>query len=189
MPALGYSDIVENMLDHPKIKLRLCTDFAPYETADWYHVFWTGRLDGFFDFAYGQLGYRTTDFVADRRTGDFQGCAVMNHPDEDVDFVRSTEFKYLTPWETHTDTIIYREYPRECGAFDEPMYPIRAPNDMRRFAAYSAEAQTRQDVTFVGRLGTYRYLDMDDTIREALDLSSNILSGQPTPTFSVPMLQ
>ena len=184
MPRDGYTSIVSALLDHPNITLRLSATFDASETNDWKHVFWTGRIDEYFAYSHGPLGYRTTDFVKTREKGDFQGCAVMNHPDKDVPHVRSTEFKHFTPWETHTDTIVYHEYPRECGATDEPMYPIRTTRDKERLAKYIQQAQSADNVTFAGRLGTYRYLDMDDAIREAMDLAQHVTTHAIAPRFS-----
>lgn len=184
IPELGYTALVAAILDHPQITVHLGTPFSAKDIDHWRHVFWTGRIDGFFDYCDGELSYRTTDFAADRAKGDIQGCAVMNHPDPATAHVRSTEFKHLTPWETHDQSIVFREYPRDCGPNDEPMYPIRSPQDKATLARYIDRAHVTPKVTFAGRLGTYRYLDMDDTIRESLDLSAAILSGAPAPCFS-----
>ena len=188
MPEGGYTALVENILDHPGISVVLETVFDPDQAGDWDHVFWSGPLDGFFSYRLGRLGYRTLDFETFRAEGDWQGCAVMNHPDPDVPFTRITEHKYFSPWESHAASVLYRETPRACGPDDIPYYPIRLAEEKALLADYVALADTALNVTFVGRLGTYRYLDMDVTIREALDLSEAYLAarrtGAPAPRFS-----
>ncbi|MFZ3581911.1 UDP-galactopyranose mutase [Loktanella sp. DJP18] len=184
MPENGYTALIDNILDHPGISLRLETFFHPAEAADWDHVFWSGPLDGFFGYRLGRLGYRTLVFETFRYDGDWQGCAVMNHPDLDVPFTRTTEHKYFSPWETHEKSVVYRETPRACEPNDIPYYPIRLVEEKSLLADYVALAETASNVTFVGRLGTYRYLDMDVTIREALDLAVAFLAAQATGTLA-----
>ncbi len=188
MPRDGYTALVDNILDHPGITVMLKTVFDPAEAADWDHVFWSGPLDGFFGHSLGRLGYRTLDFEVFRADGDWQGCAVMNHPDADVPHTRISEHKHFAPWENHAGTVLYRELPRACGPDDIPYYPIRLAQEKSLLADYVALANTVDNVTFVGRLGTYRYLDMDVTIREALDVSAAFLTargtGTPAPRFS-----
>ncbi|MBS1301752.1 UDP-galactopyranose mutase [Loktanella sp. SALINAS62] len=188
MPVDGYTALVENILDHPLITVQLETVFDPETAGDWDHVFWSGPLDGFFGYDQGRLGYRTLDFEAFRAEGDWQGCAVMNHPDPDVPFTRITEHKHFSPWENHDKTVLYREYARPCGPDDTPYYPIRLVEEKALLTDYVERAKTVSNVTFMGRLGTYRYLDMDVTIREALDTADAFLAahaaGAPAPLFS-----
>ncbi|WP_394155591.1 UDP-galactopyranose mutase [Loktanella salsilacus] len=188
MPEDGYTAMVAAILDHPGITVELETIFDPSEADQWDHVFWSGPLDGFFDYRLGRLGYRTLDFETFRHHSDWQGCAVMNHPDADVPFTRITEHKYFSPWENHDKSVLYRETPRACGPNDIPYYPIRLTQETALLADYVALAETASNVTFVGRLGTYRYLDMDITIREALDLADTFLAARanrtPAPRFS-----
>jgi UDP-galactopyranose mutase len=182
MPEDGFTAMVAAILDHPGITLKLETVFDPSCADQWDHVFWSGPLDGFFDYRLGRLGYRTLDFETFRHDGDWQGCAVMNHPDADVPFTRITEHKYFSPWENHDKSVLYRETPRACGPDDIPYYPIRLTQETALLADYVALAETASNVTFVGRLGTYRYLDMDITIREALDLSDTFLAARAGST-------
>ena len=188
MPRDGYTALVAQILDHPGITVKLETVFDPAEADQWDHVFWSGPLDGFFDYKLGRLGYRTLDFELFRANGDWQGCAVMNHPDADVAHTRTSEHKHFSPWENHEKSVLYREFPRACGPDDIPYYPIRLAEEKSLLADYVALAETASNVTFVGRLGTYRYLDMDVTIREALDLAETFLAartaGTPAPRFS-----
>lgn len=192
MPRDGYTPMIAAILDHPNITVQLKTTFDPADAGDWDHVFWSGPLDGFFGYDLGRLGYRTLDFEAFRHDGDYQGCAVMNYGDADVPFTRITEHKHFAPWEDHAGSVLYRESARACEPDDIPYYPIRLIAEKAMLADYVKAADAVSDVTFVGRLGTYRYLDMDVTIREALDTASSFLSardaGTPAPVFSKPPL-
>ncbi len=188
MPEEGYTVMIERILDHANITVELNRAFDPAEAGDWDHVFWSGPLDGFFGYNLGRLGYRTLDFETFRAEGDYQGCAVMNYGDVDVPYTRITEHKHFSPWESHENSILYKESARECGPDDIPYYPIRLVDEKAMLADYVAAAEAVGNVTFVGRLGTYRYLDMDVTIRESLDCAADWLKAQadgtPAPTFS-----
>lgn len=188
MPEDGYTPMVEAILDHPGIDVHLETPFTP-DMADRYdHIFWSGPLDGYFDHKLGHLGYRTLDFERFTATGDFQGCAVMNYGDRDVEWTRITEHKHFSPWERHDGSVLYRERSRSCGAEDIPYYPIRLVAEKAMLGDYVALAEATSGVTFVGRLGTYRYLDMDVTIREAMNTASGFLealkAGQSPAAFA-----
>ena len=171
MPAQGYTAMVEAILDHPSIDVHLDTEFTPEHRDRADHMFWSGALDGYFGAHLGHLGYRTLDFERFTATGDWQGCAVMNYGDSTVPWTRITEHKHFAPWETHDTTVCYREYSRACGVDDIPYYPIRMVEEKALLAQYQTLATAERGVTFLGRLGTYRYLDMDVTIREALDIA------------------
>ena len=187
MPQDGYTAMVQAILDHPRITVELGTPYTPDmgEKAD--HVFWSGSLDGYFDYRLGRLGYRTLDFERFDYHGDYQGCAVMNYGDPEVPYTRITEHKHFSPWETHDGSVCYREFSRLAEPGDTPYYPIRLVEEKALLADYVQMARDTRGVTFVGRLGTYRYLDMDVTIREALDTARTFLAqsaeGQPMPAF------
>ncbi|WP_323011157.1 UDP-galactopyranose mutase [Paracoccus sp. (in: a-proteobacteria)] len=183
MPENGYTPMVAAILDHAGIEVALNTEYAPEMAEGAAHVFWSGALDGYFDFQLGRLGYRTLDFEKFSDVGDYQGCAVMNYGDRDVPFTRITEHKHFSPWETHERTVCYREFSRAAEPGDVPYYPIRMVKERALLADYVALAQACEGVTFIGRLGTYRYLDMDVTIREALDSAAAFLarSGKLPP--------
>ncbi|WP_237151746.1 UDP-galactopyranose mutase [Oryzibacter oryziterrae] len=191
MPENGYTAMIGAILDHRCISVRLGTRFTPAEASAWDHVFWSGPLDAWFGFDLGRLGYRTLDFEMFRHNGDWQGCAVMNYGDADVPWTRITEHKHFSPWEHHDGSILYKEYSRACEPSDIPYYPIRQINEKALLAKYVARAKNLAGVTFVGRLATYRYLDMDVTIREALDVARATLSAiavdQRPPPFHVQM--
>ena len=187
MPKDGYTAMVQAILDHPRITVELNTPYTPEMAEDADHVFWSGSLDGYFDYRLGRLGYRTLDFERFDYQGDYQGCAVMNYGDPEVPYTRITEHKHFSPWETHEGSVCYREFSRLAEPGDTPYYPIRLVQEKALLADYVQMARDTAGVTFVGRLGTYRYLDMDVTIREALDTARSFLTrtadGQPMPAF------
>ena len=177
MPRDGYTAMIAAILDHPGITTTLNTPYDPAMADGCDHVFWSGPLDGFFGYSLGRLGYRTLDFERFDHDGDYQGCAVMNYGDREVPYTRITEHKHFSPWETHDKSVCYREYSRAAGPDDIPYYPIRLVREKALLEDYVRLAQDTPGVTFVGRLGTYRYLDMDVTIREALDTAAAFLDG------------
>lgn len=189
MPKHGYTAIIEGILNHENIKVHLNYNFKKDQVPHYNHVFFSGSIDGFFDFQLGQLGYRTLDFKEIRSKGDFQGCAVMNYGDESVPYTRISEHKYFAPWEDHTESICFAEYSRECERDDIPYYPIRLMAEQELLGLYVKMAKQQSNISFVGRLGTYRYLDMDATIAEALDAASIFLSlesrNQAIPAFFI----
>lgn len=193
MPQHGYTDMVSRILDHANITIHLETRFRRGQQTDFDHVFYSGPLDGYFDYECGRLGYRTLDFERFTYEGDYQGCAVMNYADASVPYTRVTEHKHFSPWEDRTGSVCYREFSRACGADDIPYYPIRLVDDAEQLAHYAARAVEEPCVTFVGRLGTYRYLDMDVTVREALDTARRYLSaragGDRMPAFLHPPIE
>ncbi|WP_170468384.1 UDP-galactopyranose mutase [Ruegeria arenilitoris] len=175
MPENGYTDMIAGILDHSGITVKLNTTFDRSMGDVFDHVFYSGPLDGYFDYELGRLGYRTLDFERFTYDGDYQGCAVMNYGEEEVPYTRITEHKHFAPWETHEGSVCYREFSRAAGPDDIPYYPIRQVKEKALLGEYVALAEKTQNVTFVGRLGTYRYLDMDVTIREALDTARTFL--------------
>ena len=189
IPRHGYTPIVEAILDHPSIEVRLASKFDRTMAPEFDHVVWTGPIDAWFGHQYGRLGYRTLDFVEEQHEGDFQGCPVMNYCDEEVPYTRITEHKHFAPWEEHARTVTYREYSRLAEEGDVPYYPIRMVQEKEQLLQYVQAAESERGVTFMGRLGTYRYLDMDVTIHEALDAADRMVAalneGGEMPTFSV----
>jgi UDP-galactopyranose mutase len=138
-------------------------------------VFYSGALDGYFNYKLGRLGYRTLDFEKFSADGDFQGCAVMNYCEQTVPYTRITEHKYFSPWESHIGSVCYKEFSRACTENDTPYYPIRQVGEMDLLQNYIDMAEKEVNITFIGRLGTYRYLDMDVTIAEALHTARTYL--------------
>jgi UDP-galactopyranose mutase len=158
-------------LDHPSITVQLGTTFTPEMAGDFRRVFYAGPIDAFYGYQHGRLGYRTVEFEPFRETGDILGNAVINHGEPDVPYTRVHEHKHFAPWESHEKSIAFREFSKETGAEDVPFYPKRLAADLTCLAQYAELAKRESKVTFIGRLGTYRYLDMDQIIGESLDLS------------------
>ena len=181
LPADGYTAWLERMADHPKIEVRLGTDFSALraDAAGNVPVVYTGALDAYFGYAAGDLGWRTLDFELEvLATGDFQGTPVMNYADADVPFTRIHEFRHFHPerdWYPKDKTVIMREFSRFAGRGDEPYYPINTAADRERLLAYREMAAREPGVLFGGRLGTYKYLDMHMAIGSALTMFDNRL--------------
>ncbi|HET7245832.1 MAG TPA: UDP-galactopyranose mutase [Streptosporangiaceae bacterium] len=194
LPVDGYTAWLERMLDHPRIEVRLDTEFASLrgDLLGNVPIVYTGPLDEYFGYAAGDLGWRTLDFDLEvLPTGDFQGTPVMNYADSDIPFTRIHEFRHFHPerdWYPKDKTVIMREFSRFADHGDEPYYPINTPQDRERLLAYREMAAREPGVIFGGRLGTYKYLDMHMAIGSALSVYDNrvrpFFSGhQPLSSF------
>jgi UDP-galactopyranose mutase len=168
MPRDGYTRMFQNMLDHPRIHVMLNTDFADVRHEVRYReLIYSGPIDEYFDHCYGALPYRSLRF--EHRTlaqSQFQAVATVNYPAEDVAYTRCTEFKHLTG-QQHPHTSITYEYPSATG---DPYYPIPRPENAELFRRYQALATATPKVHFIGRLGSYRYYNMDQVVGQALAL-------------------
>jgi UDP-galactopyranose mutase len=166
MPLHGYTRMFERMLDHERIDLALGADYIDLDPNDLGPLtIYTGPIDEFFGHRFGKLPYRSLDFVHEtlpqRR---FQEVAVVNYPREDVPYTRITEYKHLTG-QVHPQTSICYEYSKDHG---DPYYPVPRAENQALYKQYEALANTRDDVVFVGRLGTYKYYNMDQVVGQAL---------------------
>ncbi|KIP51863.1 UDP-galactopyranose mutase [Leucobacter komagatae] len=187
LPVNGYTAWLEKMADHPNIEVRLNTDFFDESqplnkaaVAGKVPVVYTGPVDRYFDYAEGELGWRTLDFEQQvLPVGDFQGTSVMNYAGEDVPYTRIHEFRHFHPERDYpTDkTVIMHEYSRFAKREDEPYYPVNTPEDRERLLKYRALTEQESGVLFGGRLGTYQYLDMHMAIGSALSMWNNKLEG------------
>jgi len=175
MPVNGYTEIVEKLLNHPNITVKLNSKFTQEMSSQFDHCFFSGPLDSYFNYQLGRLGYRTLDFKKETHQGDYQGTAVMNYADEAVPYTRITEHKHFSPWEEHNDSVIYKEFSRLCEGGDIPYYPINLADEQALLNSYVALANNSINVSFIGRLGTYKYMDMDVTIRKALDAAQSAI--------------
>ncbi|MDR0534285.1 MAG: UDP-galactopyranose mutase [Verrucomicrobiales bacterium] len=180
IPVDGYSAIIEKILAHPKITVQLNTKFTHDMPANYDHVFYSGTIDGFFDYRLGRIGYRTVTFERIDTKGDFQGSAQINYTNLNVPFTRIHEHKHFTPWEAHEKTVAFREFSKETEPDDIPYYPKNLQVDQTLYQRYCELAKTQPKITFVGRLGTYRYLDMDTTIAEALTVADEFIQRHKT---------
>ncbi|WP_206476664.1 UDP-galactopyranose mutase [Microbacterium sp. KRD172] len=188
LPTDGYTAWLERMADHPNIEVKLDVDFfddsQPLNRkalVGQVPIVYTGPVDRYFDYAEGELSWRTLDFEREvLNIGDFQGTPVMNYPDMDVPFTRIHEFKHFHPErkDVYPDdkTVIMREFSRFAEKADEPYYPVNTPADREGLLAYRELQKGETDVHFGGRLGTYQYLDMHMAIGSALTMWNNTLA-------------
>ena len=166
MPDQGYSAMFARMLNHPQIDVITAQGYEDLpDTISWDHLVWTGPIDEYFHHRLGRLPYRSLRFEHETLAAEqAQPVATVNYPDHAVPYTRITEFKHLTGQQAEM-TSIMREYPADEG---DPYYPVpnAAAQDMYR--RYAALARDCPDVTFVGRLATYRYYNMDQIVGQAL---------------------
>jgi len=167
MPLHGYTRMFDQMLAHPNIRILLNTDYRDIvDEIKCREVIFTGPVDEYFDYCYGRLPYRSLHF--EHQTHDrslYQSAAVVNYPNEHA-YTRITEFKYLTG-QDHAKTSIVFEYPRSEG---DPYYPIPKTENAQLYQRYKELAETLDDVHFTGRLGTYKYYNMDQVVAQSLSL-------------------
>ncbi len=179
MPLHGYTRLFENMLAHPNIHILLNTAYQDIRDEVRYdHLIFCGPIDEYFDYRFGKLPYRSLKFVHETLDREWlQPVAVVNYPDEQVPYTRITEYKHLTG-QQHAKTSITYEYPSAEG---DPYYPIPRAENAELYKRYQALADATPGVTFLGRLGTYKYYNMDQVIGQALALYKRIEEATPTP--------
>ena len=175
MPLHGYNRMFERMLAHPNIKVMLNTDYREIaEFLPWRHMVYTGPIDAFFDHRHGKLPYRSLEFrhetLAQRQ---FQAVGTVNFPN-DFAYTRVSEFKHLTGQQHDLTSVVY-EYPRAEG---DPYYPVPRAENTAMYRLYEAEAETLQDVSFTGRLATYKYYNMDQVVAQSLTLFKKLAAAQ-----------
>ena len=187
MPVEGYTPLFQRLVKHKNIKILLSTTWTPELQAGFEHIVFTGPLDQYYGHRFGRLGYRTVFWENQTLPGDFQGTAVMNYPGMEKPFTRIIEHKHFTPWETHERTFVSTEFSKETEPVDVPFYPKRLATDKTILSIYVELAQQETKVSFLGRLGTYRYLDMHQVIAESLDFAPRLITalraGKPRPIF------
>ena len=184
IPTLGYTKMVEKMLDG--IEVRLCTDFLPRKeefSSIARKVVFTGQIDAYFDYCYGQLEYRSIRFETELlNISNYQGNAVVNYTDRGTPWTRIIEHKWFQfgkdaegkPIEGKT--VISREYSGEWSRNEEPYYPINNEKNISLYNKYKMLAEKEEKVIFGGRLGEYKYYDMDQVIQSALNSARKELS-------------
>jgi UDP-galactopyranose mutase len=169
LPKDGYTAMFERILgSSPRICLKLQTDYRellPHITFD--HLIYTGQIDAYYDFCYGPLPYRSLRFEPETLEQEtFQPAMQVNFPN-DYDYTRIVEIKHATGQKLPVTTIV-REYPADYLPGSEPYYPIPAPDARALYEKYRARAEAEKNVSFVGRLATYRYYNMDQVTGMAL---------------------
>ena len=172
MPKLGYTRMFERMLAHRNITLMLNADYREIRhEIEHDHLIYCGPIDEFFDYRFGPLPYRSLKFEHVSLDQEYyQSVGVVNYPDEAVPYTRISEYKHLTG-QSHPKTSITYEYPTDDG---DPYYPIPRPDNAERYKQYQHLADNTPGVTFLGRLGTYKYYNMDQVVGQALALYKRI---------------
>ena len=178
LPLDGYTAWLENMADHPNIEISLNQDFFDEKSklVGQVPIVYTGPIDRYFDYEFGELGWRTLDFDSEIvETGNYQNTSVVNYSDLDVPFTRIHEYRHLHPERSYQNetTFISREYSRFASRADEPYYPVNTDADREKLVKYRKLMDVEKDVWFGGRLGSYQYLDMHMAIASALTFFEN----------------
>ncbi len=185
IPLSGYNSLFDRLLDHPNVSVRCRTGFhfgtvaelgLPAATP----VFYSGPVDALFDYRFGALPWRSLRFETARvAVPDFQGTSVVNYTGAEVPYTRIHEFKHYHPEDRAVmeapSTIVCREYPKTWQPGDEPYYPIDTAASRELLARYRAEAAKTPNLIVGGRLGGYRYYDMDRSIGNALETAAAFL--------------
>lgn len=176
MPAHGYTSMFEKMLSHPNIKLMLNTDYQEIiETIPYKHMIYTGPIDAYFNYCYGKLPYRSLDFKFETIDAQqFQATGTVNYPNGHL-YTRITDFKYLTG-QIHQKTTIVYEYPKAEG---DPYYPVPRPENAELYKKYQLLTADVDNVSFVGRLATYKYYNMDQVVAQSLTLFKKLMQQHP----------
>lgn len=179
MPKNGFTRMFENMLDHRNITLELGVDYRDVmERVQYREVIYSGPVDEYFDYRFGELPYRSLRFQHETVAQEYvQPVAVVNYPN-DHDYTRVTEFKYLTG-QSHPQTSVVYEYPASEG---DPYYPVPTPENAALYRRYAELATATEGVHFVGRLATYRYYNMDQVVAQALTLCKQLAAA---PDFAL----
>jgi UDP-galactopyranose mutase len=175
IPLEGYTKVVEKMLDHKNIKLKLKTSYEDVKSNDFKRIFYTGSIDEFFDYKYGQLPYRSVRFKLETHNKEYyQSKACVNYPCN-YDFTRIHEYKYYLD-DKSKKTVIAKEYSEsfELGK-NERYYPIPHSENTELYERYKKDAENLDNVYFLGRLGDYRYYDMDKAILRAIELFEEVV--------------
>lgn len=184
IPLSGYNSLFERMLDHPNIMLQCGVDWVERqkEFTGNVPVFYSGPIDRLFNFKFGALPWRSLRFEREKLPiSDFQGTSVMNYTGAEVPFTRIHEYKHFHPENKkvmdYPETIICREYSQTWHEGDEPYYPVNTEQSRNLLGLYQREAAKIPGLIVGGRLGEYKYYDMDQAIGSALDTAKKFLEN------------
>lgn len=172
LPENGYTNFVKNILDHKNIKVELKTEYNDSFTG-YNKIFFTGKIDSYFQDKFGKLEYRSLDFSYETiKVKDYQPAAVVNYPSLDYPYTRVIDYKKFYPVSTDY-SIIAKEYSSNTG---EEYYPVPTPKNREIYALYQKEAQKLEDkgIFFVGRLAEYKYYNMDQAIASSIELFNKV---------------
>ncbi|MBY8275703.1 UDP-galactopyranose mutase [Vibrio fluvialis] len=183
IPKNGYTYFIQNMLDHPLIKVKTNTKVSIHDlrgklsSGEYVHIVFTGPVDELYDYECGELPYRTLKFETQYTEDDDLGCAVMAHPGKEYPFTRITEHKYFMPWRINETkgSIQYIEYSSSASKNDEKYYPVRLTDGNIIWGKYEKLIEKEKNILFVGRLAEFKYMDMDVCIESALNKSQELL--------------
>ena len=174
IPCDSYDAIIEKLLEGCDVRLN--TDYKKIEPEIAEKTVYTGMIDEFFGYCFGKLQYRSLRFESEiLDCENYQGNAVVNYTESEIPYTRIIEHKHFL-FGTQPKTVISREYPAEWQDGMEPYYPVNDEKNLKLYEKYRQLADNRPDVIFGGRLGSYRYYDMDKVIRAALDTAKTELS-------------
>lgn len=180
IPVGGYTKIIEKMLSHSNIKVKTNTNFFDKKDeylADFDKIIYTGMIDQYYNYKFGNLEYRSLEFQTQvLNMENFQGNAVVNYTDAIHQYTRIIEHKHFE-FGKQPQTVITKEYPKNWEIGDEPYYPVNDANNNLLFDKYLKVAEKEDKVIFGGRLGMYKYFDMDKTIEAALDLCKQMFNN------------
>ena len=171
IPIGGYTQIFEKLLDG--IDVKLDTDYFTDNLPEYSKLIYTGPIDKFFNYKYGELEYKTTVFkhkLID--TDNYQGIAMMNYTDIETPHTRVIEHKHFDPVKSESSWVSW-EYPEPYSREKEPFYPVNDLINQKKFVSYSKEASKVENVYFGGRLAEYKYYDMHQVIESALNFVKN----------------
>lgn len=175
IPKEGYTKMFERMLKHPLIELRLNTSYQSIKGKESYErLFYTGAIEEFFEYKHGKLGYRSLKIRFEKQEREkYQNAPVVNYP-ENYDFTRITEYKYFLK-EKSKQTVLSFEYPEDFEeGKNERIYPVLNEENQAKYKEYQEEGKKQAKVTFLGRLGAYRYYDMNRTVSGAFETFKGI---------------
>lgn len=168
-PEQGYTKFFEEILKD--IPVFLNTDFFSDKEQflkNYKKIVYTGRIDEFYNYKFGELEYRTLKFINETHEGDYQGCATINYTEESIPFTRIIEHKHFQPYKKFQKTVITKEYPDEWDNSKTPYYPVNSENNNLIYKKYKNLAENEKNIIFGGRLAEYRYYDMHQIIAAAL---------------------
>jgi len=174
IPIGGYTQIFEKLLEGIDVKLE--TDFFKDELPEYKKVIYTGPIDRYFDYKFGELEYKTTKFEHKKiDTDNYQGVVMMNYTDKDIPFTRTIEHKHFENIESDSTWVTW-EFPTEYKADEtEPYYPVNDKENTKIYKKYKKLSDKEKDVYFGGRLAEYKYYDMHQVIESALDFTKTII--------------
>jgi UDP-galactopyranose mutase len=178
IPLTGYNSLFDRLLNHPNITVQCDTDWLTWKEGEGkalshLPVFYSGPIDALFGYKFGALEWRSLNFEVERvNCADYQGTSVVNYTLADVPWTRIHEYKHYHPEQkdvmAHPETIICKEFPKKWELGDEPYYSVNNRETDELLAKYKQEAAKMSNITIGGRLGEYKYYDMDQSIARAL---------------------